>query len=102
MSVSKGKYKKIKSFKIGDDVKTVSTIMAEHGFSQVPIYDKNKICVGMLTDRIITSISKLDAKNKKITQSSLEPVAPKIQHNSFLRPVEDIFDFYDYVYYFHY
>ena len=92
-----GKYKKIKSFNIGDDVKTVSTKMAKHGFSQVPIYDKNKICVGMLTDRIITTISKLDAENKKIKQSSLEPVAPKIQYDSFLRPVEDIFDFYDYV-----
>ena len=46
-----------------------------------------------------TTISKKKTKNpsKKITQSSLEPVAPKIQHNSFLRPVEDIFDFYDYV-----
>ena len=91
-----GKYKEIISFKIGDDVKEVSKKMAKLGISQVPIY-KNKICVGMITDRIITSISKIDAKNKKITQSSLEPVAPKIQHNSFLRPVEDIFDFYDYV-----
>ena len=91
-----GKYKAIISFNIGDDVKEVSKKMAKTGISQVPIY-KNKICVGMLTDKIITTISKLDAENKKIKQSSLEPVAPKIQHDSFLRPVEDIFDFYDYV-----
>jgi predicted transcriptional regulator len=92
-----GKYKKIKSFKIGDDVKTVSTIMAKHGFSQVPIYDKNKICVGMLTDKIITKLANLRAENKKIKQSNLDPINPKIQHNDILKSVEDIFDLYDYV-----
>jgi len=92
-----GKYKKIKSFKIGDDVKTVSTIMAKHGFSQVPIYDKNKICVGMLTDKIITKLANLRAENKKIKQSNLDPINPKIQHNDILKSVEDIFELYDYV-----
>jgi len=92
-----GKYKKIKSFKIGDDVKTVSTIMAEHGFSQVPIYDKNKICVGMLTDKIITKLANLRAENKKIKQSNLDPINPKIQHTDILKSVEDIFELYDYV-----
>jgi len=91
-----GKYKKIKSFNIGDDVKTVSTKMAEHGFSQVPIY-KNKICVGMLTDKIITKLANLRAENKKIKQSNLDPIAPKIQYNSILKSVEDIFELYDYV-----
>ena len=92
-----GKYKKIKSFKIGDDVKTVSTIMAKHGFSQVPIYDKNKICVGMLTDKIITKLANLRAENKKIKQSNLDPINPKIQHTDILKSVEDIFELYDYV-----
>ena len=92
-----GKYKKIKSFKIGDDVKTVSTMMAKHGFSQVPIYDKNKICVGMLTDKIITKLANLRAENKKIKQSNLDPINPKIQHNDILKSVEDIFELYDYV-----
>ena len=92
-----GKYKKIKSFKIGDDVKTVSTMMAKHGFSQVPIYDKNKICVGMLTDKIITKLANLRAENKKIKQSNLDPINPKIQHTDILKSVEDIFDLYDYV-----
>ena len=92
-----GKYKKIKSFKIGDDVKTVSTIMAKHGFSQVPIYDKNKICVGMLTDKIITKLANLRAENKKIKHSNLDPINPKIQHTDILKSVEDIFELYDYV-----
>ena len=92
-----GKYKKIKSFKIGDDVKTVSTIMAKHGFSQVPIYDKNQICVGMLTDKIITKLANLRAENKKIKQSNLDPINPKIQHTDILKSVEDIFELYDYV-----
>ena len=91
-----GKYKKIKSFKIGDDVKTVSTIMAKHGFSQVPIYDKNKICVGMLTDKIITKLANLRAENKKIKHSNLDPINPKIQHTDILKSVEDIFELYDY------
>jgi len=90
-----GKYKKIKSFKIGDDVKTVSTIMAKHGFSQVPIYDKNKICVGMLTDKIITKLANLRAENKKIKQSNLDPISPKIQYNDILKSVEDIIELYD-------
>jgi len=92
-----GKYKKIKSFKIGDDVKTVSTIMAKHGFSQVPIYDKNQICVGMLTDKIITKLANLRAENKKIKHSNLDPINPKIQHTDILKSVEDIFELYDYV-----
>ena len=92
-----GKYKKIKSFKIGDDVKTVSTMMAKHGFSQVPIYDKNKICVGMLTDKIITKLANLRAENKKIKHSNLDPINPKIQHTDILKSVEDIFELYDYV-----
>tara|TARA_B110001454_G_scaffold1873_1_gene1724 strand:- start:3 stop:560 length:558 start_codon:yes stop_codon:yes gene_type:complete len=90
-----GKYKKIKSFNIGDDVKTVSTKMAKHGFSQVPIYDKNKICVGMLTDKIITKLANLRAENKKIKQSNLDPIAPKIQYNDILKSVEDIIELYD-------
>ena len=40
-----------------------------------------------------TVLSYLEA----ITLNSLEPIAPKIQHNSFLRSVKDIFKFYDYV-----
>ena len=92
-----GKYKKIKSFKIGDDVKTVSTMMAKHGFSQVPIYDKNQICVGMLTDKIITKLANLRAENKKIKHSNLDPINPKIQHTDILKSVEDIFELYDYV-----
>ena len=92
-----GKYKKIKSFNIGDDVRTVSTKMAEYGFSQVPIFDKNKICVGMLTDKIITKLANLRAENKKIKQSNLDPVNPKIQHDSILKSVEDIFELYDYL-----
>ena len=90
-----GKYKKIKSFNIGDDVKTVSTKMAKHGFSQVPIYDKNKICVGMLTDKNITKLANLRAKKKKIKQSNLDPIAPKIQYNDILKSVEDIIELYD-------
>ena len=92
-----GKYNKIKSFNIGDDVRTVSTKMAEYGFSQVPIFDKNKICVGMLTDKIITKLANLRAENKKIKQSNLDPVNPKIQHDSILKSVEDIFELYDYL-----
>ena len=51
----------------------------------------------MLTDKIITEILELDAENLKITLNSLEPIAPKIQHNSFLSTIKDIFKFYDYV-----
>ena len=69
--------------------------MAKHGFSQVPIYDKNKICVGMLTDKIITKLANLRAENKKIKQSNLDPIAPKIQYNDILKSVEDIIELYD-------
>ena len=89
-------FKKIISFKIGDDIRDISNKMDRLGISQVPIY-KNKICVGMLTDKIITEILELDAKNLKITLNSLEPIAPKIQYNSFLSTIKDIFKFYDYV-----
>ena len=36
-------------------------------------------------------------KIKKIKQSNLDPINPKIQHNDILKSVEDIFDLYDYV-----
>ncbi len=89
-------FKKIISFKIGDDIRDVSNKMDRLGISQVPIY-KNKICVGMLTDKTITEILELDAENLKILLNSLEPLAPKIQHDSFLSTIKDIFKFYDYV-----
>ncbi|MFM9875954.1 MAG: CBS domain-containing protein [Nitrosarchaeum sp.] len=88
---------KIISFKIGDDIKKINTVMSEKGISQVLI-KQGKEHLGMLTDKIILRILELGIKNLKVTGDFLDPLPPKIQHDDTINKVMSIFDLYSYIF----
>ena len=88
--------KDMKSCKIGSSVESANTIMIEKDISQVPVFEKN-VCVGMITDKIITSFVGSDVSGVKIVEEMLEIAPPRVDVKTPVRSLKRTLDYFDYV-----
>jgi|APSaa5957512535_1039671.scaffolds.fasta_scaffold25544_4 predicted transcriptional regulator len=88
--------KDMKSCKIGSSVESANKIMIEKDISQVPVFEKN-VCVGMITDKIITSFVGSDVSGVKIVEEMLEIAPPRVDVKTPVRSLKRTLDYFDYV-----
>ena len=88
--------KDMKSCKIGSSIESANEIMIEKDISQVPVFEKN-VCVGMITDKIITSFVGSDVSGVKIVEEMLEIAPPRVDVKTPVRSLKRTLDYFDYV-----
>ena len=88
--------KKIISFDLGSSIKDANKIMIDSGISQVPVFEKN-LCVGMITDKIITSLVGSDVSDVKIVKEMLDIAPPRVSADTPIRALRSILEYFEYV-----
>ncbi len=95
------KGKDMKSCYIGSPLKSANKIMIEKDISQVPVFEKDdikrQICVGMITDKIVTSFVGSDVSDMKINKKMLDIPPPKVDVKTPIRSLKRTLDYFDYV-----
>ncbi len=88
--------KKIISFELGSSVKDANKVMINSGISQIPVFEKN-LCMGMITDKIITSLVGSDVSDVKIVKEMLDIPPPKVDADTPIRALRRILEYFEYV-----
>ena len=88
--------KKIISFDLGSSIKDANKIMIDSGISQIPVFEKN-LCVGMITDKIITSLVGSDVSDVKIVKEMLDIAPPRVSADTPIRALRRILEYFEYV-----
>ena len=88
--------KKIISFDLGSSIKDANKIMIDSGISQIPVFEKN-LCVGMITDKIITSLVGSDVSDVKIVKEMLDIAPPRVSADTPIRALRSILEYFEYV-----
>ena len=88
--------KDMESCIIGSQVESANKIMIEKDISQVPVFEKN-VCVGMITDKIITGLVGSDVTDVKIVKEMLDIAPPKVDVKTPVRSLKRTLDYFDYV-----
>jgi len=88
--------KKIISFELGSSVETANKVMIKSGISQIPVFEKN-LCVGMITDKIITSLVGSDVSDVKIVKEMLDIPPPRVDADTPIRALRRILEYFEYV-----
>jgi len=88
--------KKIISFDLGSSVEGANNVMLDTGISQIPVFEKN-VCVGMITDKIITSLVGSDISEVKIVKEMLDIAPPRVSADTPIRALRRILEYFEYV-----
>ena len=88
--------KKIISFDLGSSIKDANKVMIDSGISQIPVFEKN-LCVGMITDKIITSLVGSDVSDVKIVKEMLDIAPPRVSADTPIRALRSILEYFEYV-----
>ena len=88
--------KKIISFDLGSPVDDANKVMIASGISQIPVFENN-ICVGMITDKIITSLVGSDVSDVKIVKEMLDIAPPRVSADTPIRALRSILEYFEYV-----
>ena len=88
--------KKIISFDLGSSIKDANKIMIDSGISQIPVFEKN-LCVGMITDKIITSLVGSDVSDVKIVKEMLDIAPRRVSADTPIRALRRILEYFEYV-----
>ncbi|MEM3728787.1 MAG: CBS domain-containing protein [Candidatus Bathyarchaeia archaeon] len=80
-----------------DKVAKAISLMMEHGFSQLPVFDKGK-CVGCVSEKTIlgqvTAAKDLSKVSQKLVEEIMEEAPPQIDENAPLQLVSSLLRFY--------
>ena len=91
----------MRSCNIGSPIESAKEIMLELDISQVPVFEKNdvkeKICVGMITDKKINEFVGYDVTDVRIDKEMLEIPPPKVDVKTQVRSLKRTLDYFPYV-----
>ena len=82
------------STEIKQSLQKANERMIAKGISQIPVFEKN-VCVGMLTDKTISSFFSVDKSKIMINHKMLEPTPPIVDSSSPAKLLKKFLDFFD-------
>jgi len=80
-----------------DKVAKAISLMMEHGFSQLPVFDNGK-CVGCISEKTIlgqvTAARDVSAVSQKLVEEVMEEAPPQIDENAPMQLISNLLHFY--------
>ena len=82
---------------VSDTILFACQIMNENGYSQLPVYDKEKVVGGITENTILTTISEKNNNSSPSTmkiEELMEPPFPKLDEKTPIEPIKSLLQYY--------